>query len=498
MSLRFSPPGSFKSAEDFQAQLQDIDPSFSCDKAIFAAGPLSQPIHLHALGGASTLNRTIGNRFAIHPMEGWDGTLDGRPSEHTLRRWKRFGQSGAKLIWGGEAVAVRPDGRANPNQLFHDASTDNVAKFTQLREQILAGHLESFSGQPDATNDLVIGLQLTHSGRFSKPNGPKFEPKIAFHHPLYSQKFHTPDDLAVLTDDELKHIRDGFILAAKSAQAAGFDFVDIKCCHGYLLHELLSARTRSGSYGGDWNNRTRMFVEIVEGIQSECPGLEIGTRLGLTDLPPFVAGENGTGRCLSFDNLLPYELGFGMEASDPLQPDFDEPFQFLRLLQEYKIRLVNISIGTPYSSPHLQRPATYPPSDGYLPPVDPLLSVFRQLQAVRLVKQQFEDLILVGSGYSYLQDYLPHVAQYEVSKQHTDLVGLGRMVLSYPELPLDVLAGKELARKKICRTFSDCTTGPRNQIISGCFPLDPHYKLMPEARQIKELRRETARRLNDS
>lgn len=491
MASRYTPPGSWKSVEDFRHCLQQLSRDFDCDTQLAPDGPLSQPIELNAYDNASAYGGVIGNRFAIHPMEGWDGTVDGSPTEHTLRRWRRFGESGAKLIWGGEAIAVLHDGRANANQLFHNPAHDNVAKFRRLRETVLEGHRSA----GDTTDDLLIGLQLTHSGRFAKPNGPRFESRIAYRHPLYNEKFHTPDDLPVLTDQELQGIRDAFIAAAVSAAAAGFQFVDIKCCHGYLLHELLSAHTRDGQYGGSFENRTRLFREIIEGILETCPGLEIGTRLGLTDLPPFVGGEDGTGVPVAFDSMLPYPYGFGMNPENPLQHDYAESFELLKILRGYGVRLLNISIGTPYSSPHLQRPATFPPSDGYLPPQDPLLSVFDQLQAVRQVKSAFPDFVTVGSGYSYLQDYLPHVAQFEVGQGNVDLVGLGRMVLSYPELPRDVLAGNTLRRKLICRTFSDCTTGPRNSMISGCFPLDSYYKQMPEAVTIKELRRQTTQRL---
>lgn len=492
MSVRYTPPGSFKSAAEFASHLASISPDFGCDTECEPSGPLAESLTLQRLGQASQAEMQVGNRFAIHPMEGWDGTRDGHPSDKTLRRWRRFGESGAKLIWGGEAIAVAHEGRANANQLFLNPEHDNAAKFAKLRDQILEGHRQATGSAGD---DLCTGLQLTHSGRFSKPNGAGFESKIAFHHPLYSRKFGTAADLPVLTDGELRQIRDQFVQAAVAAKEAGFQFVDIKCCHGYLLHELLSARVRDGDYGGCLENRTRLFREIVEGILQECPGLEIGTRLGLTDLPPFVSGNQGVGEPLAFQAFLPYEWGFGMNSENPLEHDFDEPLRVLEMLRSFQIRLLNISIGTPYSSPHLQRPATYPPSDGYLPPGNPLEAVWEQLKAVRMVKRRFPEFVLVGSGYSYLQDYLPHVAQYELRNGHTDLVGLGRMVLSYPELPYDVLNGNELRRKRICRTFSDCTTGPRNQMISGCFPLDPYYKELPEASTIKELRRQTSKRL---
>jgi hypothetical protein len=142
--------------------------------------------------------------------------------------------------------------------------------------------------------------------------------------------------------------------------------------------------------------------------------------------------------------------------------------------------LINVTLGSPYYCPHLQRPAAYPPSDGYLPPRDPLLEVATHLRAVRACRAAVPGLVLVGTGYSYLQQWLAHVAQHEIAAGHVDFVGLGRMVLSYPEFALDVLRGRSLERKRICRTFSDCTSAPRNGLLSGCYPLDPYYKALPD------------------
>ncbi len=482
MATRYTPPGSFKSPREFRQRLHEIDSEFGCDDQVEADGPLAGPL--------TVAGRQISNRFAIQPMEGWDGQADGAPTDHTRRRWRRFGESGAGLIWGGEAIAVQHDGRANPNQLFINPASDNLRHMSDLRATLVAAHQAKFG----VSSCPLIGLQLTHSGRFSRPNGEGLEPKIAYHHPLYNQKYRLPADYPVLSDSELERIRDAFVQAARVAQAAGFDFVDLKCCHAYLLHELLSAYTRSGPYGGDLVNRTRFLRELILGVQTECPGLLIGVRLGVTDLPPYMADEHGVGRPLDYRDHLPWQLGFGMSADDPQTPDWTEPCQLLSWLQAWGVALINLSVGTPYGSAHVQRPAAYPPSDGYWPPVDPLVSVWRQIQTVRHVKSLFPNMVLVGSGYSYLQDYLPHVAQHEVRAGHVDLVGLGRMVLSYPELPADVLAGRILQRKRICRTFSDCTTGPRNHLISGCFPLDDYYKQMPIAAQVKEKRRATMER----
>jgi len=190
------------------------------------------------------------------------------------------------------------------------------------------------------------------------------------------------------------------------------------------------------------------------------------------------------------DGLLPYRWGFGIKNDNPVEPDLTEAEKFLSLLQELDINLVNISAGSPYYNPHVQRPALYPPSDGYLPPEDPLKGVARQMLATRALKQQFPQLTIVGSAYTYLQDFLPYVAQAAVREGWVDCVGLGRMVLTYPTLPIDIIAGRGIDRKSVCRTFSDCTSAPRAGLPSGCYPLDAHYKQSADAVRLKEVKQQ--------
>jgi 2,4-dienoyl-CoA reductase-like NADH-dependent reductase (Old Yellow Enzyme family) len=433
---------------------------------------------------------TIGNRFAIHPMEGWDGTSDGRPTELTTRRWRNFGRSGAKLIWGCEAVAVCHEGRANPNQLLIDDRTrDDLAR---LREALVAEHRKTTG----STDGLLVGLQLTHSGRYSRPNdNDRPEPRILYHHPLLDKRLGLAPDHPVLTDAEIRRIIETFHHAARLAKEAGFGFIDIKHCHGYLGHEFLSAQTRDGDYGGCFENRTRFLREVVEGVRSVAPELEIGVRLSAFDMAPFhpdpelsTNGKPGPGVPEPHRSLIPYRWGFGVREDNPVEPDLSEPVCFLSLLAELGIRLVNISAGSPYYNPHIQRPALYPPSDGYLPPEDPLKGTARQMSATRQLKQKFPNLLIVGSGYTYLQDFLPHVAQAALREGWVDSVGLGRAVLSYPEMLWDVLNGRPLDRRRLCRTFSDCTTAPRNGLPSGCYPLDGFYRGAETANQLKQIK----------
>lgn len=474
-TINYRRVATLKTAEDFAAYLQQLGVELSFDHEL-QHGPQSPLGQAYDLDGF-----TIGNRFCILPMEGWDGTPDGRPSDLTKRRWQHFGESGAKLIWGGEAVAVRPDGRANPNQLMSNDAT--AGELAGLRRILVEAH-EKKCGRSD---DLLIGLQLTHSGRFARPNDKKkLEPRILYRHPILDRKFGITSDDAIFTDVEIDDLIGDFVSAAVRAQAAGYTFVDLKHCHGYLGHEFLSARTRPGKYGGSFENRTRFLRELVAGMRRDAPGLQFGVRLSAFDILPFKMGDDKRGVPETYEGDYPYS--FGGSAATPLQLDLTEAFQFLTLLNELGIKLVCISAGSPYYNPHIQRPALFPPSDGYLPPEDPLVGVARQIAATAQLKIRHPELCVAGSGYTYLQEWLPNVGQHYVRTGQVDFVGLGRLVLSYHDLPFDVVNGQPLQTKRICRTFSDCTTGPRNGLVSGCYPLDPFYKEHPQHAELKLLK----------
>ena len=220
---------------------------------------------------------------------------------------------------------------------------------------------------------------------------------------------------------------------------------------------------------------------------TSCPHLLVGVRLSVFDMVPFQAGAE-SGRADAVRTTLAVRVGFGVDPGNPLEFDLAEPLEFLKMLHDLGVAAVNLSCGSPYYNPHIQRPAIFPPSDGYQPPEDPLVGVARQIQAVRQCKQALPDLPLVGTGYSICKITCRMSPKPSIRAGWTDFVGLGRMVFSYPELPADVLADGQLTRKKVCRTFSDCTTAPRNGLISGCFPLDPYYKSLPEAERLKALK----------
>ena len=470
---------SFPTVAALAAHIKRLGWELSFDDSILSApdSPLAKPFELPWRKG----RRRVGNRFAVQPMEGWDAERDGAPSDLTRRRWMRFARSGAKLIWGGEAVAVLPEARANPRQLLLNERT--AASLADLRHEMVQAHRERFG----AADDLLIGLQLTHSGRFCRPYlETRLEPVIAYHHPFLDASYPPCAGTPPVSDAEVGRIVEAFGRAARLAQASGFDFVDLKHCHGYLGHEFLSAHHRPGPYGGSFENRTRFLRELVSIVRASAPALEIGVRVSAYDSIPFAPDpRTSRGVPVQASGQLPYTWGFGVDAQDPTRPDLAETKLLLALLRSLNVRLVNVSAGSPYYSAHLQRPALFPPWDAYLAPEDPLAGAARLWLAAAELKKSAPDLVFVSSGGTYFQDYLPHFAQAALRAGWADFVGLGRMMLAYPELPADVLEKGWLDRKKICRTFSDCTNAPRQGLVSGCYPLDPFYKARAEAGQLQ-------------
>jgi 2,4-dienoyl-CoA reductase-like NADH-dependent reductase (Old Yellow Enzyme family) len=474
MSEAYPRVAALKTAQKFRDHIAQSNIPMPFDDVLVSAGesPLARPFEADGI--------RIGNRFCVLPMEGWDGTPEGEPSELTIRRWRNFGRGGAKFMWGGEAVAVRHDGRANPNQLQLTAKTHKA--IAALREELVGAHREQFGSNADS--DLFIGLQLTHSGRWSRPNVyDRAEPIAAVSNSLLDRR--VPSGVRVFTDDELDRLVDDFVAAARLARDGGYQFVDVKACHGYLGHELLGARARKGKYGGSLENRTRFMRTVIDAIRAAVPGLLIGVRISAFDMVPFRKRPDGVGE--PDPEAAAVDHGFGVTPPAG-EASLDDATAVLQALEDMRVRWVCVTAGSPYYNPHMQRPALFPPLDGYLPPEDPLHGVARQIQATARLKERFPNLVIVGSGYSYLQEWLPNVAQHAVAHGMTDFVGLGRMVLAYPDLPADVLAGAPLRRKSICRTFSDCTTGPRLGMVSGCYPLDPFYMAKPEAAEILKKR----------
>jgi len=334
--------GAIKNPERFLEYARAAGVTLPFDREVLAApsSPLTAPLTING--------KVIGNRLAILPMEGWDNTTDGRPTDHTRRRWQRWGTSGAKLIFGAEAMAVQPEGRGSPNQLLMLAP--NVGEIAALRDLLASTHRERFG----TADDLAVGCQLTHSGRVSHPHDMgRCEPRVLYHHPLLDQDYDALDDAAIMSDNEIDMLVSDFVEAARLAQEAGFDFVDVKHCHGYLGHEFLSAVDRPGRYGGSFENRTRFLRDVVAGIRAVAPGLEIAVRFSAVDFVPFVEGPAGRSVPASFHGDR-YPYAFGGDGTG-VGMDLTEPFAFLDLLEELGITLVGTSAGAEYNS-HLMEP----------------------------------------------------------------------------------------------------------------------------------------------
>ncbi len=427
--------------------------------------PLFQPAAVGPL--------TVGNRLCVQPMEGCDGTPDGQPDELVLRRYQRFGAGGAKLIWG-EAAAVVEEGRANPRQLL--VAEHTAAGLAQLLDVCRRAHREACGDD----GDLVIGLQLTHSGRYSYRR-----PLLAVHDPVLDPR--TVVDRAtgrtvdatypLLSDDELGRLVDHYVAAARIAYRAGFQFIDVKQCHRYLLNELLAARRRPGSYGGSLENRTRLARDIIAAVRAEVPGLVVASRLNLYDAVPYrkrAGGEEGE----PCPYRTPLECAWGTDPLDPLRPDLAEPLTWVRAMAGLGVALVNVSMGSPYATPHVTRPFEYPPPDGYQTPEHPLAGVDRHFRLAAAVQAALPALPVVGSGYSYLQEFFPAAGAANVRDGRCAFVGVGRATLSQPDFVRQLQAHGRLDRKRVCRTFSYCTALMRSkhhalgQFPTGCPPFD--------------------------
>lgn len=451
----------YKTSDDLRSDAAALGQTIELSEDL---SPLFRPI---SVGG-----RTVGNRLCVQPMEGCDGTLDGWPDELTCRRYLRFGAGGAKLIWG-EATAIADDARMNPRQLWlHDGS---AAAIERMLADCRAAHRQS-SGT-DA--DLLLGLQLTHSGRYSY-RGPRLGTRCPLLDPLTRDRATGQPigaDYPILGDDDLRRIEDQYLVAARLAAKIGCDFVDIKQCHRYLLSELLGARNRPGEYGGPLENRTRLVRNVIQRIRAELPQLLVATRMNCYDGVPFRgAGEAFVGEPVPHDT--PITTAFGVDEQDHSRIDLTEPLQVVKWLRDWGVCLINVSLGNPYANPHFVRPAEFPPIDGYHAPEHPLLGVLRHFSVAAMIQQAVPDLPVVGSGYTWLQEFFPAAGAANVAAGRCSFVGLGRGTLSQPDFARHLQSSGELHRKTICRTFSYCTNlmrtkdHPLGQYATGCPPFD--------------------------
>ena len=393
------------------------------------------------------------NRFVVNPMEGFDSGPDGAPQQLSFRRYRRYAAGGAGLLWF-EATAVLQEARSNPGQLCLHAG--NVGAFADLVAETRKSARETCGHDP------ILILQMTHSGRYSKPTGVP-EPIIAQHNPILDPLHNLPPDYPLVSDEYLDELQEVFLRAAGLAAEAGFDGVDVKSCHRYLVAELHGSFERTGRYGGSLENRTRVLRESIEKIARTYPDLLLTTRMNVYD-------------------AMQYPYGFGVSRDDWTIPDLSEPLQLISWLRDLGISLLNVSMGNPYFNPHYNRPYDFP-IHGFLPPDEhPLAGVARLLHATREIQQVNPDLPVVGSGYAWMRQFMPNVAAAAVQHGWASLIGQGRGAFAYPDSVRDILNTGGMDPAKCCVTCSACTQIMRDGGRTGCVVRDsaiygPQYRL---------------------
>lgn len=398
--------------------------------------------------------KTIPNRIAIQPMEGCDGQLDGSPDLLTIKRYDRFAKSGAGLIWF-EAVAIVNEGRANPRQLH--INEGNLDSFKKIVSDIKQTCLEQNGFEP------IVIMQATHSGRYSKPNGMA-EPIIAYNNPLFEKQNPIEND-NIITDERLSELEKIMGNVAHLAEQAGFDGIDIKCCHRYLCSELLSAYTRQGEYGGSFENRTRFLINCIKSAKANTKS-------------NFIV----TSRMNVYDGFE-YPYGFGVNQSDGLKPDMSEPIKLIDILHnQLGMNLLDITIGNPYVNPHVNRPADIVP---YECDENPLKGVERMINCISEIQHAFPNLCIVGSGLTYLRQFSPNLAAGCIKNNSFKIAGFGRMSFAYPQFANDILKDEALDPKKCCITCSKCTELMRAGSVTGCVVRDSEYLSIYKEKVIK-------------
>jgi len=386
-------------------------------------------------------NKEVPNRLAVQPMEGYDAYFNGAPSQWTTRRYLRYAEGGSGLIWF-EATAVSNESRSNPHQLY--IHNENMEHFKALVEKVRSAAINKFG----RSHRIYCVLQLTHSGRYSQPSeSERFKPKVGQFNPFLDKD---PQKVEIIRDEELDSLQEDFLEAARLAFYSGFDAVDIKCCHGYLLNELLGGYAREKSrYGGGFENRSRFITEVTHKIGAHIKEIGISSRISAFDGIPF-----------------PYGFGFAKETS--LDIDLTEITVLSRRMLILGSHMFNITAGNPHYKPHLSRPFDRPVSGTSVPEEDPLVGVIRLIKIVSSLQKEFPEVPFVGTGYSWLRHFFPYVGAQIVREKKATFIGLGRSSFAYPEAPLDLMEKGRLDKSKVCITCSRCTELMRNRLKTGC------------------------------
>ena len=411
-------------------------------------------------------NKYAPNALAVLPMEGCDSHPDGSPSELVRRRYIRFAEGGAGLLWW-EANAVVEEGKANPLQMM--LTKDNVGDFKALLEETneRAAKINGPDHRP------INILQLTHSGRYSRPYDHQAQPIIAQHDPVLDSRVGIDESYSLVKDEYLDSLVEKYTQSALLAQEAGFDGVDVKACHRYLLNELLASHTREGKYGGSFENRARLLIDVIKAIRKA------------TDDSFIVASRFNV-----FD-AHPYPYGFGCDKQDLWKFDETEPLELVKLMCDAGVDLLSNSAGNPYYIyPQVTRPFDLSSMGIPVPDEHPLVSIQRLFSFTQKIQKAAGDIPVVGNGYTWLRQYIPYVGAYNIQTGGCKFIGLGRSSFAYPDAPKDILTRGYMEANKCCTTCSNCTQIMRDHGKTGCVirDRDIYLPLFKEARQEAKIR----------
>ncbi len=385
---------------------------------------------------------TFSNRLGIAPMEGADSLPDGSPSDYTRKRYVQEAKGGAALIWY-EAVSIVEEGRSSRTQLL--LTPENLDSYRRLNEEIKETGLKTNGYAP------YLVLQANHSGRYSNPDN-KPAPLIAYRHPELEQ-YRAADDSCIVSDDYLMALEEKFGEAARMAKAAGFDAVDIKSCHGYLLAELTSAYNRPGLYGGSYENRTRLLKNGIRAAKVwEDKDFQVTSRLGIYD-----------------GYAWPY--GFGVSEGSGLEPDLSEPIRLVReMREELGLSFIDLTMGNPYATTHVTRPfdaGKYPPDE------HPFEGLSRMINGIGAVKAAVPDMVIWASAPTYLRQFADLYTAGAIEQGLCDGMLFGRMAFADPSFANEILTDGRLDPKHICLTCGKCGDLIRAHKPTGCVVRDP-------------------------
>lgn len=402
-------------------------------------------------------NVTFHNRMGIAPMEGADSLEDGSPSDYTIRRYVNEAIGGSALIWF-EAISIVPEGRSSKTQLL--LTEENVESYKRMNEKIKEAGRKANGFEP------YLIMQANHSGRYSNPDN-RPAPMIAYRHPQLEQ-YRAADDSCIVTDDYLKSLEESFGKAALLAKKAGFDAVDIKSCHGYLLAELLSAYDRPGQYGGNYENRTRLLKNGIKAAKVwEDENFQVTCRLGIYD-------------------GYEYPWGFGVSEGSGLKPDLKEPIRLVKeLYGNCGIQMMNLTMGNPYATTHVTRPFDM---GKYEPEEHPFTGIGRMIAGIGEVKKAVPEMVIFGSAPTYLRQFADLYTAGAVEEGFCDGMLFGRMAFADPDYANEIIKNGHIDPKRVCMTCGKCGDLIRAHKPTGCVIRDPKT-FMPFYKEFLEIKK---------